>query len=201
MGVLECCIAVFNTGREICMDISGSSLSQPVNFYQKNTGNNINYSISGDNQLYTSNVFVQEQNVLKNGSSPVKKQRRRIKSKRLNTLDSDYLPDETEPISSVLTDCGENFFIEKKELNISVKIINSIRNFVIKIPLINYFFLKSKEKYIKKTVNTLYDISQNVDELMNTTVPFGEETELYDNIAKNLTKAANIIGETNKKSR
>ena len=62
----------------------------------------------------------------------------------------------------------------------------------------NYFFLKQKKQRIQKTVESLNDITQNVDELMNTTVPYGEETNLYHDIARNLTNAANIIGKANK---
>ena len=65
-------------------------------------------------------------------------------------------------------------------------------------PLINYFILKNKTKKIKKTVEELTDINQNVDDMLNTKVPFGEESKLYTDIAKNLTTAANIIGKANR---
>ena len=180
------------------MDISGSNLNQPVSFYQKNTGNNINYPISGNNHLYTSNVFIQETQAQSLIANNILKPKKRSKSKRLNTVDSDYLPDDTE--IALTQENQDNFFVTKKDSNSIEKLFKFLNLFIKNTPLINYFFLKDKEKNIKKTVNTLYDISQNVDELMNTAVPYGEETELYNNIAMNLTKAANIIGETNKKN-
>ena len=47
-------------------------------------------------------------------------------------------------------------------------------------------------------VNTLNDIMQNADDLINTAVPYGESGKVYQNIAQNLTKAANVIGKANK---
>ena len=67
-----------------------------------------------------------------------------------------------------------------------------------KAPVINYFFLKRKTKTIKNTVNSLNNINQNVDELLNTAIPYGETSVIYQDIAKNLTQAANIISEANK---
>ena len=58
--------------------------------------------------------------------------------------------------------------------------------------------MRKKEQNIKKAVETLNDISQNVDELLNTAVPYGEETDVYNDIANNLTKAVNILGNANK---
>ena len=65
-------------------------------------------------------------------------------------------------------------------------------------PVINYFFLKQKTKRIQKTVETLNGISQNVDDLLNTAVPYGEETNLYNDIAKNLNDAATALGKANR---
>lgn len=177
------------------MDISGSGLNRPVEFYQKNTGNNINYAIGGENHLYTSNVFKQDLPV-QNAAFHFVKTKKKTKNKRLNTIDSDYLPDETE--EETVKNNGENFFISKEKPNFFERAKKTAKYIVSSTPLINYFFLKGKEKNIKNTVNTLNDISQNVDELMNTAVPYGEENILYDDIAKNLTKAANIISESNK---
>ena len=39
---------------------------------------------------------------------------------------------------------------------------------------------------------------QNADELMNLSVPYGENGKVYQNIAQNLTDAANVIGKANK---
>ncbi len=178
------------------MEISGNNLNQPVNFYTKNTGNNINMAIGNDNQLYGSNVFSGEifsQELNRHASVPVRKKR---KSKRLNTLDSDYLPDEA--IEDENTHQNNNFFLEKEQNNIINRFKKTLEHFFTATPLINYFFLKRKKQQIKKTVETLNNINQNVDELMNSAIPYGESSELYGNIAKNLTEAASILGQTNK---
>ena len=178
------------------MEISSNSLNQPVNFYTKNTGNNINMAIDNENQLYGSNVFSSEifqQELNRHTPAPVKKRR---KSKRLNTYDSEYLPDET--IEDTIQNKDNNFFLEKEQNSIKNNLKKALEHFVTATPLVNYFFLKRKNQQLKKTVETLNDISQDVDELMNTAIPYGENSEFYGNIAKNLTKAASILGRTNK---
>ncbi len=173
------------------MEISASNYNNPVNFYPKNTGNNINMSVESDPQIYSTNVFMSEfvQQPKIKTNVPAKKKRR---SKRLNTIDSEYFPDETEEIKSTKPD--GNFFIEQKSNPIKPKIVKMLKS----VPLINYFFLKQKTRKIKNTVESLNNINQNVDELVNTAVPYGERTEVYQALAKNLTEAANIIGMSNK---
>ncbi len=178
------------------MEIFSNSYNQPVNFYSKNTGNNIGVYIEKENQISGNNFFMQEtakQENIKAITNPVK---RRRKNKRLNTIDTDYLPEEELDYSNKDTAKSENFFMEKRD------IVKDIQEKCIKIveetPIINYFFLRRKEKEIKKTLETLSNINQDVDELMNTAVPYGENQEVYNNIAKNLIEAANIIGKANR---
>ncbi len=58
--------------------------------------------------------------------------------------------------------------------------------------------MKKKKENLQKAVETLNDINQNVDDLLNTAVPYGEAANVYTDIAKNLTNAANIMGKANK---
>lgn len=177
------------------MEIS-NGLNQPVSFYNKNTGNSINTVINDDNHLYSSNIFAPEMALkeeTKLATRPMKKKR---KSKRLNTIDSDYLPDEASSAVKVDSESG-NFFLEEKP-SMWKRFKKSVAHFFTVTPLVNYFFLKEKTKKIQKTVQTLNDITQNVDDLMNTTVPYGEQEALYTDIAKNLTNAAGILGKANK---
>lgn len=173
------------------MEISSNSLNQPVNFYSKNTGNTINTAINDDNHLYASNIFASEISA----KEQPKTQKKKRKSKRLNTMDSDYLPDEAQ-VSDVKK--ADNFFLETEKPNICVRFKKAMSYFFSVTPIINYFFLKEKTKKIQKTVETLNDINQNVDDLLNSAVPYGEETALYTDIAKNLTDAATILGKANK---
>ena len=177
------------------MEIS-NGLNQPVSFYNKSTGNSINTVINDDNHLYNGNIFSPEialKEEAKLVTRPIKKKR---KSKRLNTMDSDYLPDEATSISKADVE-SSNFFLEEKP-SMWTRFKKSMDHFLTVTPLVNYFFLKEKTKKIQKTVQTLNDISQNVDDLMNTTVPYGEQDALYTDIAKNLTNAAGILGKANK---
>lgn len=176
------------------MEISGS-INQPVSFYTKNTGNTINTAIDADNRAYKENVLVSEFNSDKI-TKPIKKsQKKHGKIKRLYTYDTDYLPDDAE-ISEKEKD-NTNFFITDDSKRFSnfkkkfKKILNSI-------PLINYCFLKQKKENIKETVKTLNNINKNVDEILNTQVPYGEDTSIYNEFAKNLTEAQQIIVKANK---
>lgn len=178
------------------MEILSNSLNQPVNFYNKNTGNSINMAINEEN-VYGQNFFASEisgKETPKFSTKPIKKPR---KSKRLNTIDTDYLPDETSTSLKAEQAAG-NFFVENEKPTIGSKLKRAIEHFFSSTPVINYFFLKQKTKKIQKTVETLNGISQNVDDLMNTTVPYGEETNLYNDIAKNLNDAANLLGKANR---
>ena len=180
------------------MEISGNSINQPVNFYTKNTGNTINMAIDENKLPLANNIFMPElvtEKALKNITQPRKKR----KSKRFNALDSEYLPDEpSEKETTNEIQETDNFFISGNQNNIKENIKTGIEHFVTNTPLINYFFMRKKEQNIKKAVETLNDISQNVDELLNTAVPYGEETDVYNDIANNLTKAVNILGNANK---
>ncbi len=178
------------------MDISGS-INQPVSFYSKNTGNMINTYMEHENKVYQENVFVPEFGMEKI-TKPIKKQEKKFKkNKRLNTYDSDYLPDETFEETTIKED--NNFFIQPELKNTRNRIKKSVEYILTSIPLINYYYLRKKKNKIENTVKKLNDISQNVDELINTTMPYGEENSLYNDIAKNLTNAATILSQTNKK--
>ena len=178
------------------MDIS-TGLNRPVNMYTTSTGNNLNLAVESENKVYGSNIFSSEfaaKEVKKNTTSPVKKKR---KNKRLNTIDSDFFPDEaSETETSEIT--SSNFFIEKKENPALQKLKKITEKFLTSTPLVNYFYLRHKGQKIHQTVETLNDIIQNADELINAAVPYGENSKVYSNIAQNLTNAAIVIGKVNK---
>ena len=126
------------------MEISPSNINQPVSFYPKSTGNNINMVPEGENRLYGTSLFMSNtliNEVKKVTNSPVKKKR---KSKRLNTMDFEYLPDEAFE-ASALSENPENFFIEENENKIAENIKKAWTFFYEKTPLVNYSFLKNKQ--------------------------------------------------------
>lgn len=177
------------------MEISGNSLNQPVNFYTKNTGNTINMAITDTGRALEGNISAPEF-ILKEKSINTAKHKRKNKNKRLNTLDSDYIPDEI--LNDEIEENKDNIFSNQPQSKIKKKLKKGIDYFFSSTPLINYFFLKQKQKSIENTVEALSNINQNVDDLINTAVPLGEESSVYTNIADNLKKAARLIGETNK---
>jgi len=180
------------------MEISGNSLNQPVNFYTKNTGNTINLAINDPN-LPMTNVFAPEfesKEKIKNISQNTK--RKKSKNKRLNTYDTDYLPDEAAEITESTESNNDNIFTSQPDNKIKKNIKKTLNHIVTTIPLINYCYLRQKEKTLKNTVNKLTGINQNVDELLNISVPIGEETAVYKDIANNLNSAVHLIGNANK---
>ena len=112
-------------------------------------------------------------------------------------MDTDYLPDEV-IMDETTKNKADNFFILEENSQKKNNLKKAVEHFFISTPLFNYFFLKRKQQKIQKTVEKLSDISENVDELLNSAVPYGEETLVYRDIAKNLTDAANILGKANK---
>ena len=178
------------------MEISNGGINNPVNMYTTATGNNLNLAVESENKIYGSNIFSSEFTSKENSkttSLPIKRKR---KSKRLNTIDTDFLPDET--VENSTQETKSNFFVEKTPNKYKQKLKNTIEKFLTSTPLINCIYLKQKEQKIQKTVETLNDIMQNADELINTAVPYGENGKIYQNIAQNLTKAAIVIGKANK---
>ncbi|MBQ9245021.1 hypothetical protein IJ182_01995 [bacterium] len=178
------------------MEFAANSINQPVNFYTKNTGNTINMAVNGENKLYSENIFAPEFATKKNIKDSTKPTRKR-KTKRLNTLDTEYLPDEAieqEPQEIP----KDNIFMPQEENKFIKNFKKSMENFYTSTPLVNYFFMKKKKQKIEKTVEKLSDINQNVDDLMNTAIPYGEASNVYGDIAKNLTNAANMLGQAKK---
>lgn len=179
------------------MEISGG-LNQPVEFFAKNTGNNINTLVPTESHSAVSNVFSAEINEQLNRKNISKSNRKSKKNKRLNLIDSEYLPDEVIEDGNSIYDSEENIFVSYGENQILRRFRKFFIYFIENTPLLNYFILKRKKRLIQNTVSKLNDISQNVDEMLNSAVPYGEEKFLYGKIANNLNQAANIIGKVNK---
>ncbi len=179
------------------MEISGNSLNQPVNFYTKNTGNTINLAIK-DSSLPMQSVSAPEFEVKEKIKKTQQKKKKSI-NKRLNTYDTDYLPDEVQEKEPVEKNTDNIFAAPNTENKIKSNIKKTIEHIVTTTPLINYCYLRQKERTIKSAVDKLNGISRNVDELLNISVPIGEESAVYKDIANNLNSAVHIIGNANKK--
>ena len=168
-----------------------NGLNQPVSFYNKNTGNTINTVINEEN-ITSSNFFVSDIKLKEEAKITNPTNKRRKKNKRLNILDTEFLPDEA--INEAIEKDSENNFFKPKE-NVFSKTFKFIFT---SIPLINYFYLKNKSKEIQKAVAKLNDLSQDVDDLITSQIPYGESKNTYKDIAQNLNDVASLISESNK---
>ncbi len=178
------------------MEISANGLNQPVNFYQKNTGNTINMAIDEDVRAYQTNIFAPEHASTASNTTGNIRSKGKRKNKKLNATDSEFFAVSETENPAVKEESSENFFIVSEDTFKRFK--KKLSNCVSSIPLLNYFILKKRTQKLQNTVSQLSDIKENVDEMINAVVAQGEEEELYSDIAKNLTAAANIIGEANK---
>ena len=130
------------------MEISGG-INNPVNMYGTATGNNLNLAVESENKIYGSNIFSSEfiqKEAVKAMSNPHKKRR---SGKRLNTIDTDFLPDEVAENPNN-AESASNFFVNKKTNKIKEKLKKSIEYIFTSIPLINCFYLKQKEIRIQR---------------------------------------------------
>ncbi len=110
------------------------------------------------------------------------------KSKRLNAYDSELLYQE-EAIKVDLAD--------KTPKNIMGKSFSSLLlAFGSRLPIVNYFLLKDKKNKIKRTLDTLNSINDSVDEIINTSSPYGE-TDKYDALWQKIMEANNINSKFN----
>ena len=180
------------------MEITGSSINQPVSFYPKNTGNTINMAINEENLEYIPNLFGKEHKIKEKSKEKAEKKRR--KNNRLNAIDSEYITDSVS-YNAEAEETRGNFFIQNTEGNGVKKIARKVRKIIKGVPLINYFILKERTKRIEKRVEELNDITQEVEEMINGAVPYGEEGAIYGKIADKLIVGANIVKETNKEIR
>lgn len=176
------------------MEISANGLNQPVNFYQKNTGNTINMAIDEDVRSYQTNIFSSEHALNPTDKAENARIRGKRKNKKLNATDSEFFAVDN-VLDSANEENPENFFITVKD-SFFKKLKKSVNRFISKIPGLNYFYLKKQTKKLQNTLTELANIKENVDEMINAVVAQGEEEELYSDIAKNLTAAANIIGKS-----
>ena len=107
-------------------------------------------------------------------------------------MDSEYLPEDA--LDEAIEKDSENNFFKQKE-----NVFNKAFKYIFtSIPLINYFYLRNKSKEIKKAVEKLNDLSQDVDDLITSPIPYGESKNTYTDIATNLNNVASLINESQK---
>ena len=125
-----------------------------------------------------------------NVASPFGEQssRKKSKSKRLNAYDSELLYQE-EAIKVDLADKSSKSIMGKSFTSL-------LKAFGSRLPIVNYFLLKDKKNKIKRTLDTLNSINDSVDEIINTSSPYGE-TDKYDALWQKIMEANNINSKFN----
>jgi len=118
------------------------------------------------------------------GESPKKKK----KSKRLNAYDSELLYQE-EAIKVDLTGKSSGNVMGRS-------FVSLMKAFGSRLPVVSYFLLKDKKNKIKSTINTLNSINDSVDEIVNTSSPYGE-TDKYDVLWQKIMEANNVNSKFN----
>ena len=177
------------------MDIS-NGINRTMGVYNSNTQNNL--GIEHENKIYTADLYPNEFSLKESEKLITPPSKKRKKNHRLNTIDTDFLPDETDFVP--IEDKKDNFFVDQQSLTSKAinKMNNSIKFIVENIPIVNYFYLRKKEEKIQKTIEELNKIIENTDELINSRVPYGEDGRVYQKIAEGLSNGANVIGKANK---
>lgn len=142
------------------------------------------------------NVFSQ---VSSKATDPVKVEKKTNFKKRLNVFDNSFLQNGQNMVDVSKINEGNNSIVKPDFHQIlkSMKVV--FRGIMEKVPVVNYFSLKEKQNKIKETINTLNSINNDVDELINLSVPsYGELADKYKFLSENLIKANNINSQIRK---
>lgn len=131
-------------------------------------------------------------------SNPVKQEKKANPIKRLNVFDNHFLQD-SEDISGLSPDTDAKKPLPKSDFeHLLVSINNVLNNILVKIPVVNYFVLKERQNKLKENIKSLNSINSDVDELINLSVPYGEQSEKYRALSENLMRANNINSQIRK---
>lgn len=143
-----------------------------------------------------------KQNVFSKVSSKnialVKSEKKTNPIKRLNIFDNYFLQNE-QIVTGVSKNEEPNKSLVKPDANQILRSMKVVfRGILEKIPVMNYFVLKEKQNKIKETIMSLDSLNNEVDELINLSVPYGETSDKYKILSENLMKANNINSQIRK---
>ncbi len=114
--------------------------------------------------------------------------------KRLNSMDNEFLFNEGKNIEADTLNKSNSFNVFHLVNRASV----AFKGFLEKMPVIGYFVTKEKRAKIKETLDSLNAINNDVDSLLKTSVPYGEQSGVYEVITENIMKANNIHAQMQK---
>lgn len=113
-------------------------------------------------------------------------------NKRINAYDNELLYyEEVSRLNQTESD-SNNFFLKSDSQKVWLAFKRLIKNIAVRLPIINYFVLKEKQNKLKTTLADLNSINSSMDELINSSVPFGEQSDKYKKFSENIVKANNI---------
>ncbi len=131
-------------------------------------------------------------------TSPISQNKKKKKSNnRFNISDNEFL-DETNYIPPIEQAQSENLFAVQAEPTILDNVSKSIKGAMKYVPVLNSIILKGKSIKLQKTLNGLNEINRNVDDIITTSMPYGEEDRKYSEITKNLSDASTLLEQAKK---
>lgn len=132
-------------------------------------------------------------------TSPMISQNKKKKkaNNRFNISDNEFL-DETNYVPPVEQPQTENLFAVQSQPTILDNVSKSIKGAMKYVPVLNSIILKGKSIKLQKTLNGLNEINRNVDDIITTSMPYGEEDIRYSEITKNLSDASTLLEQAKK---
>lgn len=131
-------------------------------------------------------------------TSPINQNKKKKKANnRFNISDNEFL-DETNYTAPVEQPKAENLFAVQTEPTILDNVSKSIKGAIKYVPVLNSIILKGKSIKLQKTLNGLNEINRNVDDIITTSMPYGEEDRKYSEITKNLSDASTLFEQAKK---
>ena len=145
---------------------------------------------------YKQTTEPQKNNVF--ATSPITQNKKKKKTNnRFNISDNEFL-DETNYVPPVEQPQTENLFAVQSQPTILDNVSKSIKGAMKYVPVLNSIILKGKSLKLQKTLNGLNEISRNVDDIITTSMPYGEEDIRYSEITKNLSDASTLFEQAKK---
>lgn len=113
-------------------------------------------------------------------------------NKRLNTMDSHFMV-EAEPKKITFGNTVSKNPFWSPDFQQLAQTFNSVaKKVLVKVPVVNYFVLKDKHKRLKQTVERLNTLNNDMDELLKSKMPYGEQYTIYKSLSESLMKANSI---------
>ncbi len=157
-----------------------------------------NYGLIEGSQGFSYKQTTEPQKTNVFATSPITQNKKKKKTNnRFNISDNEFL-DETNYVPPIEQPQTENLFAVQSQPTILDNVSKSIKGAMKYVPVLNSIILKGKSLKLQKTLNGLNEISRNVDDIITTSMPYGEEDIRYSEITKNLSDASTLFEQAKK---